>query len=693
MSGFELGFSLWAAQSSVSRDDFAGLREVLALPHTEEDVKRIPEKLDTLIDRLNRQLPLLPLSKKDIPVDTDVQPSRQNVPSSDPFHSSIYWYPPAMLFRNILSSELADRMHFGMAEYVDQPTELWHTRAWGSSIRAVSGQFASTSAGHVIFPSDFVSFESRQLATANISVKYGRITFIGIDKRTTSSTVGQIVLTLQPVVRVTDLAHCLENNDISGLSLWILIEDQQLELLVSAVQQPVSFSLSREAKAPISPYSIQHVFNMQQLAVRSTLKLHTLRAELELEKYGRAHFESYMASESDRSLSVPIQLFIDGFGVFRNTYRSLKGFYLTPACLPYSERRRERSIFTLTLGPHGADMTDIVKCFEAEIQDLEKGLRMKINGVETMVNVFIMALTGDMPQQAINSGFLSHNAKFGCRTCYCPEDKRGDLAYDVISNGRYHHQSLLIRENGNSKPTLAQQKVVWKENGFAPKPSPLEALAPALDLILSRTYDIPHSEWKGLGKNLHKLLLDSILTPSGVSGYTSAFLHFPVPAHWPRIQNPKTHFRSWSLSEHGRAIIVTPLILRCHAKLDWFKPPYLSSAGIVLSSLSVDRALSAQDLIVHAYACYAIAVSAVSTPTYMSSDELRLTVLKGREAYQKLIEASVVSQSSEGPPVTTLSDNRLKLPNVHVALHFSLFAAEYGPLMNSNVLPCEKFHK
>ena len=96
-----------------------------------------------------------------------------------------------------------------------------------------------------------------------------------------------------------------------------------------------------------------------------------------------------MASESDRSLSVPIQLFINGFGVFRNTYRSLKGFYLTPACLPYLERRREKSIFTLTLGPHGAEMTDIVKCFEAEIQDLEKGVKMKINGIETMVNVFI----------------------------------------------------------------------------------------------------------------------------------------------------------------------------------------------------------------------------------------------------------------------------------------------------------------
>ena len=212
-------------------------------------------------------------------------------------------------------------------------------------------------------------------------------------------------------------------------------------------------------------------------------------------------------------------------------------------------------------------------------------------------------------------------------------------------------------------------------------------------MILSRTYDIPHSEWKGLGKNLHKLLLDSILTPSGVSGYTSAFLHFPVPAHWPRIQNPKTHFRSWSLSEHGCAIIVTPLILRRHATLDWFKTSYLSSAANVLRSLSADRALSAKDLIVHAYACYAIAVSTVSMPTYLSCSELERIVLKGREAYQKLIETSVVSESSEGPPGATQHDNRLKLPNVHVAQHFSLFAAEYGPLMNSNVLPCEKFHK
>jgi hypothetical protein len=38
-------------------------------------------------------------------------------------------------------------------------------------------------------------------------------------------------------------------------------------------------------------------------------------------------------------------------------------------------------------------------------------------------------------------------------------------------------------------------------------------------------------------------------------------------------------------------------------------------------------------------------------------------------------------------------NNKLSVPNVHSALHCSEFAAEYGPLMNCNVLPGELKHK
>ena len=36
------------------------------------------------------------------------------------------------LVTSILAAKtFKDKMHFGMAEYVDDPTEFWHDRAWG----------------------------------------------------------------------------------------------------------------------------------------------------------------------------------------------------------------------------------------------------------------------------------------------------------------------------------------------------------------------------------------------------------------------------------------------------------------------------------------------------------------------------------------------------------------------------------
>ena len=63
---------------------------------------------------------------------------------------------------------------------------------------------------------------------------------------------------------------------------------------------------------------------------------------------------------------------------------SLKGCYLTPAGLPYSERRKESNMSTLTLEPHSASMPDIVKSLESELQVFEEGVRIVVNGVTTM---------------------------------------------------------------------------------------------------------------------------------------------------------------------------------------------------------------------------------------------------------------------------------------------------------------------
>lgn len=71
---------------------------------------------------------------------------------------------------------------------------------------------------------------------------------------------------------------------------------------------------------------------------------------------------------------MPILLFIDGFDFSRNTYLSIKAFYITPADLCYAERRKTGNIFTMTLDPHGATMEDIVGSFRHSWNELERGV-------------------------------------------------------------------------------------------------------------------------------------------------------------------------------------------------------------------------------------------------------------------------------------------------------------------------------
>src|SRR5699024_3549780 len=103
--------------------------------------------------------------------------------------------------RGILVSPLANPiMHFGMAEYSDHGHGLWHSRAWGSSITSSSGAHALTRHGQILFPSDFVRFPFTYVSKLDLTIQYGRITFVGTDKRTCSLTKGKVVVKIQPVI-------------------------------------------------------------------------------------------------------------------------------------------------------------------------------------------------------------------------------------------------------------------------------------------------------------------------------------------------------------------------------------------------------------------------------------------------------------------------------------------------------------
>ena len=81
---------------------------------------------------------------------------------------------------------------------------------------------------------------------------------------------------------------------------------------------------------------------------------------------------------------------------------------------------------------------------------------------------------------------------------------------------------------------------------------PLSTILPALDLVMSRPTDTAHSEYGGITKLMHLLLLEAILTPQAKVVYTNLLRKIPSPPGWSRLQSPAFHMGSYRLQEHAR---------------------------------------------------------------------------------------------------------------------------------------------
>lgn len=152
----------------------------------------------------------------------------------------------------------------------------------------------------------------------------------------------------------------------------------------------------------------------------------------------------------------------------------------------------------------------------------------------------------------------------GCRGCFVPAPQRGDQNFDIVAQGRYHYQTLAMRNHADTLPKGrrdAYGRSTGLDTDFAGE-SALQKVTLALDLILTRPADPAHSEFQGITKLLHELLLDAILTPEAQGQYSRALRASPFPPGWPHISNPERHLGSYRLSEHERWAIVAPILLR-----------------------------------------------------------------------------------------------------------------------------------
>jgi hypothetical protein len=387
----------------------------------------------------------------------------------------------------------------------------------------------------------------------------------------------------------------------------------------------------------------------------------------------------------------------------------------------------------------------VIGCLKS-LSHLDRGVEVQIGNDKVLLCAFTMAYTGDMPQQQENSGYKSQNAKLGCRFCFISDEERGNLDYDIFNEGRYHHQAIAMRDHMNALRTKTARAAFAQTWGLDTDNPPLLTISPALDIILTRPGDPAHSEYKGLSRLLHTLLLDEILTSPAKISYAAELRKFPFPPGWPRVQGPLHHLKSYSLSEYARASIVIPPLLRCWLR-ESFIAPFMLTALEKVSSDPVSMIIS----------CFAAAAkcNCLLMGEYLSQEDRRSlsdTILDFRSKFQNLYTAAASAvqanprrarsvsvqgsragtpgstsltaasnapqvppgrQGLQAPLARTLAHknlqtatqeetrakkakeyiNNTKLPNVHAGLHYPASATEFGLTGHHQVLIGEDKHR
>lgn len=180
-----------------------------------------------------------------------------------------------------------------------------------------------------------------------------------------------------------------------------------------------------------------------------------------------------------------------------------------------------------------------------------------------------------------NCGFLGPRATHSCRSCFVADLEKSNLDYNILKNGRFHHKAYRMRKHVSTLRTMREKAEYCRNNGLDLDSPPLLALSPALDLILTRPSDPAHSEYAGVSKQLHALLINVILTKAGTQRYGIELRKFPFPPGWSRLQSPVHHLGSHGLSEHARWSIIAPNLLRLWLKASNIHPEYMKGLPIV----------------------------------------------------------------------------------------------------------------
>jgi hypothetical protein len=284
------------------------------------------------------------------------------------------------------------------------------------------------------------------------------------------------------------------------------------------------------------------------------------------------------------NLNMPIlkfylDLYYDDFGTFRNTYHSLGGVYLQIGNMPRKLRKQLRNHFIIGLVPFGGKFQDFIKNFIKEIQQLEKGFVMNVNGTNCWISGGLAMVTADLPQGNDIAGVLCHNANLGCRSCKATKNELTNISFDIYSNGRYHQITDEEFQHINGEQTNTARSRLCSQYGLQLSPGPLDSI------LHDRHQYIPQDAYHAIAGKVARLLDCTclILTSQGENNLIEYWKHFEVPAKWARLPNPISHRHSFMMSDLLRILMIFPFILRRYLTINDIKTTFLDETKIRLN--------------------------------------------------------------------------------------------------------------
>ena len=649
---FNLALGLWCKETGISRVQYTSLREILRMLEPHPILNGLPKNYSVLRRRTKGQLPQLPLRQALLSLVPEKMPTlterRKKKASEEISKEYLYFLDPDILFQSILRSTLLRKMHIGFGEFRDNPIELWQSNCWTALVRTSSGLYAHYRNSDTLFPSDWVLY---RCAESDCDIKHlGCVVVVGSDYRdsTPPSETGELRIKVQ---------HAYWNHEIP-MALHSISYFQRNEVLLQSTYSFLEESaIIRRHETIIMDYSdeslSQRAPGSDLLIARSLLDENgwiqlvrfsaPLRAELELKVYERDYFCNNLdQAKGNRCISLPFMLFIDGFGLYRNAYRSLMGVYMQIAAFSFHERMRRANVFPLTLGPHGSNFDDFINAMQG-LRYFDKGVVLELPQ-PTRVCAFTLCFLGDMPQQQANAGFKSQRANLGCRYCLIPAESRKDLNYDIIRNGRFHMQTMQQRSEMNAIRSTVKREEFASRWGLSTTEPALFKMTPALDIILTRPADPAHSEYAGMCKHMHTLLMETMLTTAGAHRYATVLRSWPFAPGFGRLQSPIHHLKSYSLSEHGKWIIVIPGLLRCWLRAKFIQPLYLEATNAYVNRYSVG--LTATEFITKVFGLVAQSTCMLMIDELTERAQLVDVVKGARSHFQVLLEFAIVAANS-----------------------------------------------